>query len=58
MLKHSLEQDLAPKSEPTKLEGKNELQEYLAAGKLKGSNALITGGEYVARPLCSETTSC
>lgn len=36
---------MAPKSEPTKLEGKNQFYEYQAAGKLKGSNALITGGE-------------
>jgi NAD(P)-dependent dehydrogenase (short-subunit alcohol dehydrogenase family) len=40
-----LEQDLVPKSEPTKLEGKDGLVEYKAAGKLKGSNALITGGD-------------
>ncbi|RBQ81693.1 hypothetical protein VDGD_21106 [Verticillium dahliae] len=39
------EQDLAPKSEPTKLEGKNDFQEYRAAKKLEGSKALITGGE-------------
>ncbi|KAH7305913.1 hypothetical protein B0I35DRAFT_443496 [Stachybotrys elegans] len=39
------EQDLQPKGEVTKLEGKGRFQEYLAAGKLKGSNALITGGD-------------
>ncbi|KAF3358573.1 putative oxidoreductase YhdF like protein [Verticillium longisporum] len=39
------EQDLAPKSEPTKLEGKNDFQEYRAAKKLEGSKALITGGD-------------
>ncbi|KAH6699308.1 general stress protein [Verticillium dahliae] len=41
----SREQDLAPKSEPTKLEGKNDFQEYRAAKKLEGSKALITGGD-------------
>ncbi|KAM0282913.1 hypothetical protein ACHAQH_002723 [Verticillium albo-atrum] len=39
------EQDLAPKSEPTKLEGKDDFQEYRAAKKLEGSKALITGGD-------------
>ncbi|CRJ80375.1 putative oxidoreductase YhdF like protein [Verticillium longisporum] len=39
------EQDLAPKSEPTKLEGKNDFQEYRATKKLEGSKALITGGD-------------
>ena len=36
---------MKPKSEPTKLEGKEGFHEYKAAGKLVGSNALITGGE-------------
>lgn len=36
---------MKPASEPTALEGKNGLQEYIAAGKLKGNKALITGGE-------------
>lgn len=36
---------MQPKSEPTKLEGKGQFHEYKAAGKLVGSNALITGGE-------------
>jgi hypothetical protein len=36
---------MKPKSETTRLEGKNQLHEYKAAGKLTGSNALITGGE-------------
>lgn len=36
---------MKPKSETTRLEGKDQLHEYLAAGKLKGSNALITGGD-------------
>jgi hypothetical protein len=44
----SSEKDMKPTSEATKLEGKEELHEYLAAGKLKGNKALITGGEYVA----------
>lgn len=39
------EQDMNPKSEPTKLEGKGQFHEYRAAGKLEGSNALITGGD-------------
>jgi len=39
------EQDMNPKSEPTKLEGKGQFYEYRAAGKLDGSNALITGGD-------------
>lgn len=39
------EQDMKPKSETTKVEGKNGLHEYKAAGKLKDSNALITGGD-------------
>ncbi|GAO17564.1 hypothetical protein UVI_02047470 [Ustilaginoidea virens] len=39
------EHKLNPSSEPTKLEGKDSLHEYKAAGKLKGSNALITGGD-------------
>ncbi len=36
---------MEPESEATALEGRNELVEYLAAGKLKGNKALITGGE-------------
>lgn len=39
------EKDLKPSTEVTKLEGKNEFHEYLAAGKLKDSNAIITGGD-------------
>lgn len=37
---------MKPQSEPTKLEGKGRFHEYLAAGKLQGNKALITGGEY------------
>ena len=33
-------------SESTALEGADGPKEYLAAGKLKGNKALITGGEY------------
>ncbi|KAJ4152772.1 hypothetical protein LMH87_009292 [Akanthomyces muscarius] len=40
-----LEKDMTPSSEPTKLEGKNQHHEYLAAGKLKGNKAFITGGD-------------
>lgn len=40
-----LEKDMAPSSEPTALEGKHGHQEYLAAGKLKGNKAFITGGD-------------
>jgi hypothetical protein len=40
-----LEQDLQPKSEATRLEGKDQFFEYKAAGKLTGSKAFITGGE-------------
>jgi hypothetical protein len=36
---------MKPSSEPTKLESKDGLVEYIAAGKLKGNKALITGGE-------------
>ncbi|ROT40201.1 general stress protein [Sodiomyces alkalinus F11] len=39
------EQAMQPKSEPSKLEGKDQLHEYRAAGKLEGSKALITGGD-------------
>jgi hypothetical protein len=39
---------MKPSSEATKLEGRDEHHEYLAAGKLKGNKALITGGESVA----------
>ncbi|PFH59210.1 hypothetical protein XA68_12669 [Ophiocordyceps unilateralis] len=40
-----LEQDMKPSSEPTKLQGKNDFQEYRAANKLSGVKALITGGD-------------
>lgn len=40
---------MVPSSESTKLEGKDTHYEYLAAGKLKGNKALITGGEYAQR---------
>ncbi|KAH8126603.1 hypothetical protein LI328DRAFT_154978 [Trichoderma asperelloides] len=40
-----LEKDMKPTSESTALEGKHQHQEYLAAGKLKGNKALITGGD-------------
>jgi hypothetical protein len=40
-----LEKDMKPTSESTALEGKHQHHEYLAAGKLKGNKALITGGE-------------
>ncbi|KAL8424043.1 hypothetical protein RB596_004030 [Gaeumannomyces avenae] len=40
-----LEKDMKPTSEPTKLEGKNEFQEYRAANKLSGVKAFITGGD-------------
>lgn len=40
-----LERDLKPTSESTQLEGEGAFQEYLAAGKLKGKKALITGGD-------------
>ncbi|KAK4215091.1 hypothetical protein QBC37DRAFT_138177 [Rhypophila decipiens] len=40
-----LEKDMEPHSESTKLEGKDHAVEYLAAGKLKGCKALITGGD-------------
>ncbi|KAL2753785.1 hypothetical protein ACRALDRAFT_1064998 [Sodiomyces alcalophilus JCM 7366] len=39
------EQAMKPTSESTRLEGKGQLYEYRAAGKLEGSNALITGGD-------------
>ncbi|KAH6957596.1 general stress protein [Ilyonectria sp. MPI-CAGE-AT-0026] len=39
------EQDLQPQSEATKLEGKDQFHEYRAAGKLKSTKALITGGD-------------
>lgn len=44
----SLEQNLEPKSESTKLEGAEGFVEYKAAGKLEGNKALITGGESVS----------
>ncbi|KAM3446677.1 hypothetical protein MY3296_009441 [Beauveria thailandica] len=40
-----LEKDMVPESEPSKLEGRHGHHEYLAAGKLKGNKALITGGD-------------
>jgi hypothetical protein len=43
---NSLEKNMKPSSEATALEGKGGHQEYIAAGKLKGNKALITGGEY------------
>ena len=43
----SSEKQLGPSSEATALEGKDDYVEYLAAGKLKGNKAFITGGEYV-----------
>jgi len=39
------EKEMKPTSEATKLEGEEELHEYLASGKLKGNKALITGGD-------------
>lgn len=53
----SFEQQLEPTSESTKLEGKHQLHEYRAAGKLNGSNALITGGEYVVTITCRKIAS-
>lgn len=38
---------MEPSSESTKLEGEGQAYEYLAAGKLNGCKALITGGESV-----------
>ncbi|KAK3901073.1 general stress protein [Staphylotrichum tortipilum] len=40
-----LEKRMEPESETTALEGKTDFVEYLAAGKLKGNKALITGGD-------------
>jgi hypothetical protein len=40
-----LEKNMVPPSETTRLEGAGKPYEYLAAGKLKGCKALITGGE-------------
>jgi len=40
-----LEKNMDPPSETTRLEGKGGFKEYLAAGKLKGNKALITGGD-------------
>ncbi|KAK3309403.1 uncharacterized protein B0T15DRAFT_2304 [Chaetomium strumarium] len=40
-----LEKKMEPSSETTKLEGAEQAFEYLAAGKLKGCKALITGGD-------------
>jgi len=45
LTKSSLEKDLQPTSEPTKLEGKDQFHEYRAANKLEGCKAFITGGE-------------
>lgn len=39
---------MQPSSESTALEGAQGPQEYIAAGKLKGNKALITGGECVS----------
>lgn len=44
-MKPSLERNMEPSSTTTKLEGKGDFVEYLAAGKLKGNKALITGGD-------------
>lgn len=53
----SLEKNMKPSSEATRLEGKGGHQEYIAAGKLKGNKALITGGEYApTSPPSSITT--
>lgn len=38
---------MQPTSEATKLEGKDRFHEYRAADKLRGTKALITGGELV-----------
>lgn len=40
------EQDMQPKSESTRLEGPNGLEEYKGSDKLKDKKAIITGGEY------------
>src|SRR5881275_2358672 len=40
---------MKPTSESTALEGAEGFVEYVAAGKLKGKKALITGGEYGSR---------
>ncbi|KAJ4287877.1 hypothetical protein N0V88_007495 [Collariella sp. IMI 366227] len=40
-----LEKKMEPTSESTKLEGAGQAYEYLAAGKLRGCKALITGGD-------------
>ncbi|KAH6633902.1 hypothetical protein B0J18DRAFT_442167 [Chaetomium sp. MPI-SDFR-AT-0129] len=40
-----LEKNMEPASQATKLEGAGQAYEYLAAGKLKGCKALITGGD-------------
>lgn len=42
-----LESVMAQPSESTKLEGLHGFSEYTGSGKLKGKNALVTGGEYV-----------
>jgi len=39
------ERDMKPTSESTRLESSQGLVEYIAAGKLKGKKALITGGD-------------
>jgi hypothetical protein len=39
------EREMKPTSESTALEGAQGFVEYVAAGKLKGKKALITGGE-------------
>jgi hypothetical protein len=39
------EQEMRPKSESTRLEGPNGLEEYRGSEKLKNKKAIITGGE-------------
>jgi hypothetical protein len=46
-----LETIMAEPSESTKLEGLHGFSEYVGSGKLKGKTALITGGEYVCKPI-------
>lgn len=43
----SLESQMLPPSEATKLETTDGLVEYAGSGKLKDKKVLITGGEYV-----------
>lgn len=44
---YSLEKNLQPPSESTKLEHADGFVEYVGSGKLKDKNVLITGGELV-----------